>query len=110
MPQSEKPMSSEESKPRGDNLLNTEVLSELSATIREVKAGERGQQEPPRPAEVTMQMLIDAGFNAFGLQLFCESFADRAKSDFFAPFSFRFRGLKFTVERAEGEEIDTRHH
>ena len=66
--------------------------------------------EDSKPPEVTMQKLIDAGFNAFGLQLFCESFADRAKSDLFAPFSFRFRGLKFTVERAEGEQIDTRHH
>jgi hypothetical protein len=57
-----------------------------------------------------MQQLIDAGFNAFGLQLFCESFADRAKGDQFRPFTFIFRGLKFTVECVEGEQIDTRHH
>jgi hypothetical protein len=61
-------------------------------------------------AHVTMQQLIDAGFNAFGLQLFCESFADRAKGDQFRPFTFIFRGLKFTVECVEGEQIDTRHH
>ena len=65
---------------------------------------------PETVPKVTMQMLIDAGFNAFGLQLFCESFADRAGKDVFEPFTFSFRGLRFTVEREPGEEIDTRHH
>lgn len=63
--------------------------------------------------KVTMQMLLDAGFNAFGLQLFAESFANRIQpEDKWAgtPFSFSFRGLRFTVEREPGEEIDTRHH
>jgi hypothetical protein len=62
---------------------------------------------------VTMQMLIDARLNAFGLQLFCESFAEvinPEKPDAGLPFSFSFRGLRFTVEREPGEEIDTRHH
>lgn len=63
--------------------------------------------------KVTMQMLIDAGFNAFGLQLFAESFADKIQpEDKWAglPFSFSFRGLRFTIECEPGEEIDTRHH
>lgn len=63
--------------------------------------------------KVTMQMLLDAGFNAFGLQLFCESFADHIDPqipDAGLPFSFSFRGLRFTIEREPGEEIDTRHH
>jgi hypothetical protein len=71
----------------------------------------------PQPAlsapKVSMQMLIDAGLNAFGLQLFCESFAgkiDPANPSAGLPFSFIFRGLKFTVEQIGGEEIDTRHH
>ena len=60
-----------------------------------------------------MQMILDAGFNAFGLQLFIESFADRLNpQDKWAglPFAFSFRGLRFTVEQEPGEEIDTRHH
>jgi hypothetical protein len=66
-----------------------------------------------RAPAVTMQMLLDAGFNAFGLQLFAESFAGKInpeKPDAGLPFSFSFRGLRFTVEREPGEEIDTRHH
>lgn len=62
---------------------------------------------------VTMQMLIDVGLNAFGLQLFCESFAGRINPENPAaglPFTFSFRGLRFTVEREPGEEIDVRHH
>lgn len=67
----------------------------------------------PAVPKVTMQMLIDAGFNGFGLQLFCESFAGRMNPetpDAGLPFSFSFRGLRFTVEREPNEEIDTRHH
>ena len=63
--------------------------------------------------KVTMQMLINAGFNAFGLQLFAESFAGKINPDApeaGLPFSFSFRGLRFTVEREPGEEIDVRHH
>ncbi len=63
--------------------------------------------------KVTIQALLDAGFNAFGLQLFCESFAGKIDPDNPSaglPFSFSFRGLRFTVDREPGEEIDTRHH
>ena len=63
--------------------------------------------------KVTMQMILNAGFNAFALQLFAESFADRIRpEDKWAglPFSFSFRGLRFTVEQEPGEEIDARHH
>lgn len=63
--------------------------------------------------KVSMQMLLDAGFNGFALQLFCESFAGRINPenpDAALPFAFSFRGLRFTVEREPGEEIDTRHY
>jgi hypothetical protein len=63
--------------------------------------------------KVTMQMLIDVGLNAFGLQLFCESFAGTINPEnptVGLPFTFSFRGLRFTVEQEPGEEIDTRHH
>ena len=62
---------------------------------------------------VGMQQLINAGFNAFGLQLFAESFADKVHPEEHwagLPFSFSFRGLRFIVTREPGEEIDTRHH
>jgi hypothetical protein len=75
-----------------------------------MKKVELEKQASSEIAHVGIQQLIDAGFNAFGLQLFCESFADRAKAEQFRPFRFIFRGLKFTVERVEGEELDTRHH
>ena len=78
--------------------------------------GAEEEEEAVNVPKVTMQMLLDAGFNAFGLQLFCESFADRIKpEDQWASlmpegFSFSFRGLRFTVQPEPGEEIDTRHH
>jgi hypothetical protein len=59
-----------------------------------------------------MQNLIEAGFNAFGLQLFVESIAqvrERSKDPKFKPISFRFRGLKITFEPTD-EPIDIRHH
>ena len=58
--------------------------------------------------EVTMQQIIDAGLNAFGLQLFAESVAGKNNAKTFDPFSFKFRGIKITLE-PDGE-VDTRHH
>ena len=58
--------------------------------------------------DVTMQDLIDAGLNAFGLQLFVESIANKGDAKSFRPLRFRFRGIKITLE-PDGE-IDTRHH
>ena len=58
--------------------------------------------------EVTMQMLFDAGLNAFGLQLFIESIACMKDAKTFSPLSFKFRGIKITLEPCG--EIDTRHH
>lgn len=58
--------------------------------------------------EVTMQQLIDAGLNAFGLQLFIESIANKKDAKSFSPLSFRYRGIKITLEPCG--EIDTRHH
>jgi len=57
-----------------------------------------------------MQQLVDAGLNAFGLQLFIESIADKKDSDAFRPFSFLFRGIKITMEPVPGVAIDTSHH
>jgi len=68
--------------------------------------------EPKPIPEVSMQMLIDAGFNAFGLQLFVESIAtvrERSKKQDFDPISFIFRGLKVTFEPTD-QPIDLRHH
>lgn len=58
--------------------------------------------------EVTMQQLIDVGFNAFGLQLFAESVAGKTDAKTFDAFSFKFRGIKITLE-PDGE-VDTSHH
>lgn len=57
---------------------------------------------------VTMQQIIDAGLNAFGLQLFAESVAGKNDATTFTPFSFIFRGIKITLE--PHGEVDTRHH
>lgn len=58
--------------------------------------------------EVGMQQLLNAGLNAFGLQLFIESIANKKDAKDFKPLSFKFRGIKVTLE-PDGE-IDTRHH
>ena len=58
--------------------------------------------------EVTMQQLIDAGFNAFGLQLFAESVAGKTDAKTFEPFTFKFRNIKVTL--APDGEVDTSHH
>ncbi len=51
-----------------------------------------------------------AGLNAFGLQLFVESIADKKDAKDFRPISFVYRGIRVTLEPESGEEIDTRHH
>lgn len=56
----------------------------------------------------TMQQLIDAGFNAFGLQLFAESVAGHNDAKTFTPFAFIFRNIKITLEPVG--EVDTSHH
>lgn len=58
--------------------------------------------------EVSMQQLINAGLNAFGLQLFAESVAGKTDAKSFEPFAFVFRGIKITLE--PHGEVDTRHH
>jgi len=58
--------------------------------------------------EVTMQHLINAGLNAFGLQLFVESIASHKDAGGFKPITFKFRGIKITME-PDGP-IDTSHH
>lgn len=57
---------------------------------------------------VEMQNLMNAGFNAFGLQLFCESACIVSGGNTFKPLSFIFRNIKFTLE-PQGE-VDTSHH
>lgn len=57
--------------------------------------------------EVSMQQLIGAGLNAFGLQLFVESVAGKADAKTFKSFSFIYKGVKVTME-PQGE-VDTRH-
>ena len=57
--------------------------------------------------DATMQDLIDAGLNAFGLQLFVESIANMKDAATFRPLAFRYKGIKITLE-PDGA-IDTRH-
>lgn len=66
------------------------------------------QAEEPRIPVVSMQNLIDIGFNAFGLQLFAESVAGQTDAKTFEPFSFIFRNIKITLE--PHGEVDTSHH
>ena len=57
--------------------------------------------------EVTMQQIIDVGLNAFGLQLFVESVAGKSDAKTFNPFSFKYKGVRVTLQ-PDGE-VDTRH-
>lgn len=59
---------------------------------------------------VTTQQLINAGLNAFGLQLFIESIANKGDAKEFQPLSFVFRGIRVTMQPETGQEIDTSHH
>jgi hypothetical protein len=59
---------------------------------------------------VGMQQLLDIGLNAFGLQLFVESIANKKDAKEFKPISFIFRGIRVTLQPEPGMEIDTRHH
>lgn len=68
------------------------------------------KREPPPIAELEMQQLIDAGLNAFGLQLFIESIANKRDAKYFKAISFQFRGIKVTFEPQPGIPIDTSHH
>jgi hypothetical protein len=74
--------------------------------MTEIPAVPQAQEE--RIPEVTMQMLLDANLNAFGLQLFAESVAGKTDAKTFTPFSFIFRNIKITLE--PHGEVDTAHH
>jgi hypothetical protein len=62
---------------------------------------------PPKVPEITGQMILDAGLNLWGLQLFAESVAGKNDSKTFSPFVFLHRGIKVTLEPSG--EVDTRH-
>lgn len=64
--------------------------------------------EQKKVPEVSMQQIIDAGLNAFGLQLFAESVAGKTDATTFEPFSFKFRNITITLEPAG--VVDTSHH
>ncbi len=53
--------------------------------------------EKNRIPEISLQQLIDAGLNGFGLQLFMESVKDKKDSETFEPFSFIYKGVKVTL-------------
>jgi hypothetical protein len=63
------------------------------------------------PPVVTLQMLIDAGLNGFGLQLFVESVADLAAKSGgkFEPFTFSYKGILFTWAPDPNHPLDGRH-
>lgn len=56
---------------------------------------------------VTMQELVDAGLNAWGLQLFVESVAGKEDASTFKPFSFVYKNVKISLEPIG--PVDTRH-
>jgi len=58
--------------------------------------------------DVGLAELCEVGLNGFGLQLFVESIANLQKGQVFKPMSFRFRGIKVTLE--QDGELDLRHH
>lgn len=60
--------------------------------------------------EVTMQQLIDSGINAFALQLLVESLLNKEDAQTFAPFTFSFRGILFTLAPDPHRPLDGRHH
>ena len=51
--------------------------------------------------EVSGQMLIDAGLNVFGLQLFLESVINKKDAETFNPLIFIYKGVKITLEPVE---------
>lgn len=59
---------------------------------------------------VSMQQILDAGLNAFAIQLFAESVAGKNDAKTFTPFSFVYRGVRVTLQPEPGMEVDTRHH
>jgi len=47
--------------------------------------------------EISLQQMIDAGMNGFGLLLFMKSIKDKKDSATFEPFSFIYKGVKVTL-------------
>lgn len=56
-----------------------------------------------------MQQLVDAGLNAWGLQLFVESVADKKDAKEFRPITFIYKGIRVTLEPQPGLVVDGRH-
>jgi len=50
-----------------------------------------------RIPEISLQQLIDAGLNGFGLLLFIKSVKDKKDWATFEPFSFIYKGVKVTL-------------
>jgi hypothetical protein len=69
---------------------------------------QQSKDQPNPIPTVTMQQILDGGFNAFGLQLFAESVAGKKDAKTFKPFAFNFRNIKITLEPVD--EVDTSHH
>jgi hypothetical protein len=63
------------------------------------------------PPVVTLQMLIKAGLNGFGLQLFVESVAALAEKSGgkFESFTFSYKGILFTAAPDPNHPLDGRH-
>ena len=47
--------------------------------------------------EISLQKMIDAGMNGFGLLLFMKSIKDKKDSATFKPFSFIYKDVKVTL-------------
>ncbi len=87
-----------------DGFVSVIKLTELPEQLAEVRLHGTMADVP----EVSMQQLINAGLNAFGLQLFVESIANKKDASEFNPITFKFRGIKITMQ-PDGP-IHTRHH
>ena len=89
----------------GSGVSSTLEVNEIEARqLADLLTLQIGQSIPT----VEMQHLVDSGLNAFALQLFAESVANKKDVKSFRPFSFKFRNIRITLEPAG--EIDTRHH
>ena len=89
----------------GSGVNSTLEVNEIEARqLADLLTLQIGQSIPT----VEMQHLVDSGLNAFALQLFAESVANKKDAKTFRPFSFKFRNIRITLEPAG--EIDTRHH
>ena len=96
--------------------LTPQVGDKVTVTLELERSGSKESTEEKRVPDATMQQLLDAGLNAFGLQLFIESIADvYGKSREighaqFEPITISFRGVLVKFSPDPDRPLDGRHH